>query len=144
MLTTLAAVASAGEPILLAETPALSPDGKTLVFSWRGDLWTVPATGGTARALTFHPAREVSPSFSPDGQKLAFTSYRTGTPQVFVMDTAGGAPRQVTFHSEGTGAHDWFPDGKALLTRGPRDHFWRRASRFFLKRGEREPAPRQR
>jgi len=141
LCTVLAATVAAGESIKLAESPALSPDGKTLVFSWRGDLWTVPSSGGTARALTFHPARETLPRFSPDGKQLAFVSYRTGTHQVFVMDTEGGAPRQVTFHSEGSAVQDWFPDGKALLTHGARDHFWRRASRFFLKRLDVGSAP---
>jgi tricorn protease len=128
--------AFADEEIRLASTPALSPDGSVIVFSWRDDLWRAPAGGGDATRLTMHPGRDRSPRFSPDGAQLAFVSNRTGSDQVYVMPAAGGAPTQFTFHSEGAGVDDWTPDGKALLITGARDHFWRRAGRFFLKRLE--------
>ena len=54
-LSLLASVAAhAAEPVRLANDPALSPDGKQLVFSYNGDLWSVPATGGTAKPITRH------------------------------------------------------------------------------------------
>ncbi len=118
---------------MLAGNPALSPGGKTLVFAWRGDLWRVGSTGGKAHRLTSHPAEDSQPLYSPDGGRLAFVSTRAGARQVFVMDLAGGAPQQLTFHSEGSSLQDWYPDGKAVLVSGSRDHFWRRAGRFFKK-----------
>ncbi|MHC4579422.1 MAG: S41 family peptidase [Planctomycetota bacterium] len=136
-----AAAARAGEEMRLAETPALSPDGRTLVFAWRGDLWQVSSAGGTARRITFHPGVDRMPRFSRDGRRLAFVSDRQGSDQVFVMEVGGGTPRQVTFHSEGSTVHDWFPDGRALLIRGARDHFWRRPGRFFLQRLDGQAAP---
>ncbi|MHC4974543.1 MAG: S41 family peptidase [Planctomycetota bacterium] len=141
VLFLLAAGAAAQEEIKLAETPALSPDGTVLVFAWRGDLWRAPATGGTARRLTVHPAADRLPRFSRDGLRVAFVSDRAGSDQVFVMDLAGGTPRQVTSHSEGSLVYDWFPDGRTLLVRGVRDHFWRRAERFFSKPLDAEAAP---
>jgi tricorn protease len=129
----LAAWAGAQEEIQLAETPALSPDGKLLVFAWRGDLWQAPSTGGAARRLTFHPAADRLPRFDRAGRRIAFVSDREGADQVFVMDLAGGTPRRITWHSEGALVYGWYPDGKSLLIRGVRDHFWRRAERFFQK-----------
>jgi tricorn protease len=125
--------ADGGEPIRLASDPTLSPDGKTLVFAWRGDLWSVPTAGGTAKALTTHPASDRSPLFSPDGKTIAFVSNREGSDQVYTMPAGGGAPTQLTFHTSGYGLEDWYPDGKSLLASGRRDHGWnaRQAVRFF-------------
>ncbi len=121
------AVATAAEPagrtaIRLAQDPTLSPDGRTLVFSWRGDLWSVPTAGGAARALTRHPARDTAPSFSPDGKRLAFLSERQPGPQVYVMPAAGGPAEALTSHSEGYALDGWYPDGSALLVNVERDH----------------------
>src|SRR5690606_23807096 len=82
-----------GELIRLASTPALSPDGQTLVFSWRGDLWSVPSEGGQAQRLTSHGGLDAEPVFSPDGKQLAFTSRRDGSTQVYIMPASGGTPR---------------------------------------------------
>jgi len=117
--------------VRLANDPALSPDGTQVVFAWRGDLWQVAASGGTAHRSTFHPADERQPRFSPDGKQLAFTSDRAGKTQVYVMPAAGGEPQQVTFHSEGSRLEGWYPAGDALLTNGVRDHFWKYGIRFF-------------
>ncbi|HLA86157.1 MAG TPA: DPP IV N-terminal domain-containing protein, partial [Thermoguttaceae bacterium] len=132
----------AGDAIRLAGTPALSPDGRQLVFSWRGDLWLVSSDGGRARRLTSHPARDVMPAFSPDGKRLAFTSDRTGSPQIYVMDLREAEPRQWTFHGEGSVLEEWSPDGRELLVSGQRDHYWQHPERFFRIDAERRAAPR--
>ncbi len=121
--------AAPAETVKLAHDPALSPDGKTLVFSWRNDLWSVPSTGGEATRLTSHPGRDTSPAFSPDGTQLAFTSDRSGSPQVHVMAAKGGPARQVTFHTEGFEVREWTPDGSHILTTIVRDFDWGRGSR---------------
>ncbi|MEQ8790193.1 MAG: S41 family peptidase [Pirellulaceae bacterium] len=126
-----ATTALAATPIQLAQSPALSPDGSTLAFAYDGDVWTVPIAGGAARRLTFHPADDGRPHFSPDGKQLAFVSDREAGSQVFVMSSEGGAPRQVTHHTEGYDIEDWYPDGKTLLLSGMRDGHWRHARRFF-------------
>lgn len=118
-------------PVELPSTPALSPDGKQIAFSWAGDLWTSRARGGNAKRITTHPAYETGPAYSPDGTRLAFTSNRTGQDQVFVMPAVGGIPRQITFHSEGSRVVEWYPDGKSVLIEGLRDFSTRRATRLY-------------
>lgn len=125
------ALLSASQPIKLANEPALSPDGKTLAFAHRGDLWIVPTKGGGAERITFNSAQDSDPHFSPDGKTIAFISNRTGSSQVFVVPAAGGAPKQVTHHTAGFNIEDWYPDGTALLVSGQRDHHWRSAQRCF-------------
>src|SRR5947199_8017564 len=89
--------AEAQEPIRFARTPDISPDGKLIAFSYLGDIYTVEAIGGVARAITSHPAHDVNPVFSPDGRFLAFSSNRHGSYDVFVSSVRGGKPRRLTF-----------------------------------------------
>lgn len=117
--------------VQMASDYTLSPNGKTLVFRWANDLWSVSSEGGVARRLTNHPANDSEPKFSPDGKHLAFISNRTGANQIFVMPSDGGIPEQKTFHSEGFSLGDWFPDGKSVLAIGARDHYWRGATRLM-------------
>ena len=113
---------SAKETIRITTGCNLSPDGKTIAFAWRGDLWSVPATGGVAKRLTSHSATDAQPKFSPDGKRIAFISSRNGGDNVYVMSATGGAPTQATFHSEGYSLEGWYPDGRSVLTNASRDH----------------------
>ncbi len=132
-LLALVSTALAQRPIRLAESPALSPDGKTLAFTYEGEIWSVPTDGGAARLLTRHPARDKQPAFSPDGKELAFISDRLDGSQVHIMSAEGGPPRQVTFHTEGYSLGGYYPDGQSLLVSARRDHDWysRRTPRFY-------------
>ena len=80
--------------------PAISPDGKTIIFSYKGDIYSVPATGGEARQLTTNAAHDSYPIWSPDGKKIAFASNREGSFDVYVMSAHGGAPTRITTNSE--------------------------------------------
>src|SRR5690606_4291361 len=73
-----------------------SPDGAAVVFSWRGDLWKVPARGGHAIRLTSHPADELHSAWSPDGTQIAFNSTRDGYNNIYLMNADGTDVRQVT------------------------------------------------
>ncbi len=113
--------APANGEIQLASFASLSPDGKTLAFEWRDDLWSVPSGGGLAERLTAHPARDSFPNFSPDGKTIYFCSSRAGFLQLFSMPASGGPATQHSFHSEGASLEDIAPDGSRALVRGLRD-----------------------
>jgi tricorn protease len=119
------------ETVRLPNDPVVSPNGQQIAFAWRGDVWLVPIAGGAAKRLTFHAANDRQPRFSPDGERIAFVSDRTGSPQVFVMPVSGGEAKQITFHSMGSRLEGWYPTGDAVLTSGVRDHFWKNGGRFF-------------
>ncbi|MHC4725611.1 MAG: S41 family peptidase [Planctomycetota bacterium] len=129
------------EMIRLGSDPALSPDGLTLAFVWRGDIWVVPSEGGIARQLTQHPSNDKQPSFSPNGLEIAFISDRDTGNQVYVVPIEGGTPEQLTFHTAGYSLEEWYPSGDALLVSANRDHFWQGQQRFFkISRYERKAA----
>ncbi|MHC4938788.1 MAG: S41 family peptidase [Planctomycetota bacterium] len=132
LLPLLAIESRADEPIRMLQEFALSANGDIIYFAWRGDIWSHPVRGGSAKRLTAHPAVERFPRVSPDGKTLAFASNRTGVNQVYTMPVLGGDPKQQTFHSEGSLVTDWFPDG-TMLVKGNRDHFWRDGSRYFQR-----------
>ncbi len=85
-----------------AETPkwvrknAISPDGKTLAFSYKGDIYTVSAQGGEARQITSNKAYESDPIWTPDGGSIVFTSWREGSKDIFVTSAQGGTPKRLT------------------------------------------------
>ena len=95
--------------------PAISPDGSRIAFAFQGDIYTVPATGGTAVRLTTNEAFDTMPMWSPDGSRLAFVSTRYhGARDIFVMDAAGGAAKRVTSHSTSETPAFFSPDGKYI------------------------------
>jgi len=110
-----AAGAAAAAEAFMPRWPAITPDGKTVVFSFQGDLWSVPADGGDARRLTAHEAYDAHPVISPDGRLVAFSSGRYGDEDVFVMPLEGGVPVRLT-HAESTDRPRAFSaDGKHVL-----------------------------
>jgi tricorn protease len=112
-----AGVASAAT-VDLPRFPALSPDGRDVVFNWRGDLWKAPANGGQAVRLTSNPADDLRAAWSPDGSLIAFESDREGTRNLYVMKSDGTAITQVTESDVPQTLSGFFtgPDGKPTLT----------------------------
>jgi dipeptidyl aminopeptidase/acylaminoacyl peptidase len=97
---------------------ALSPDGKTLVFTMLGHLFNLPANGGTAEQLTFGPYYDNDPVFSPDGSQVAFASDRDGSEgNIFVLTLQGRHFVQLT-RDERAGRPTWSPDGKSIIYLG--------------------------
>ncbi len=89
--------------------------GDRVVFTYAGDLWLAPATGGSATRLTAHPGLEQFAKFSPDGQWIAFTGQYDGDEQVYVVPAAGGVPKQLTFYpARGPLSPRWGYDNQVL------------------------------
>jgi len=107
--------AKAQNNALWVRYPAISPDGKTIVFSYKGDLYKVPATGGDATPLTLHEAHDFMPVWSRDGKYIAFASDRYGNFDVFIMPSGGGEAKRLTYHSAGDLPYDFTPDGKSVV-----------------------------
>ncbi len=82
--------------VSLPRFPSISPDGENIVFSWRGDLWKVGVSGGTAIRLTSHPADESRSAWSSDGKRIAFASDRSGYTNIYIMEADGSDIRLVT------------------------------------------------
>lgn len=119
--------------IQLQSSATITPDSKTLVFAWAGDIWTSSLQGGKASRLTYHPAPDDTPKVSRDGNFVFFNSDRTGSEQVFRIPIQGGTPDQITFHSEGSSLEDLHPTKPVILVRGYRDHSGRRPYRLIEK-----------
>ena len=95
--------------------PSISPDGKTIVFSFQGDLFTVSSDGGEAKHLTQHKAHDFMPVWSPDGNSVAFASNRYGNFDIFLIPSDGGEAKRLTKYSGNEYPNSFTPDGKNIL-----------------------------
>ncbi len=95
--------------------PAISPDGKTILFGYKGDIYKVASSGGEAYPLTLHEAQDQMPVWSRDGKWVAFASDRFGNFDVYVMPSQGGEAKRLTYHSAPDLPYDFSPDGKQVL-----------------------------
>ncbi|HEX8686284.1 MAG TPA: hypothetical protein VF654_07265, partial [Pyrinomonadaceae bacterium] len=106
---------------LLLQRPAL---GRTqIVFSYAGDLWSVPREGGDAVRLTTGTGVETDPAFSPDGQWVAFTGEYDGNVDAYVIPAGGGVPRRLTYHPGADVVAGWTPDGRSVLFASTRNSY---------------------
>ena len=88
------------------EWPAWSPDTRQFAIQVgryskqesAAHIWIVDAATGAARKLAAHdqPYLDETPSWFPDGKRIAFQSTRTGRTEIWIMNADGSAPRQVT------------------------------------------------
>ncbi|HTY36590.1 MAG TPA: PDZ domain-containing protein [Bacteroidota bacterium] len=92
---TLAAPAIAQQEARLLRFPAIH--GNQIVFTYAGDLYSVPAAGGVARKLTNDVGFEMFAHFSPDGKYIAFTAQYDGNTEVYLMPSEGGVPKRLTY-----------------------------------------------
>ncbi len=128
LLTTACVAASAqNDEARLLRFPATN--GTDVVFSYAGDLWTVPIQGGQARRLTSHIGYEMFARYSPDGKTIAFTGEYDGNREVYSIPATGGEPLRLTYTA--TNPRDdlgdrmgpnnivmtWSPDGKQIVFR---------------------------
>src|SRR5215471_356924 len=114
-IITISMVATARQTPLWLRYPAISPDGKSIVFSYKGDLYKVASEGGDAVPLTIHEAYDFMPVWSHDGKYIAFASDRYGNFDVFIMPAAGGEATRLTYHSANDYPYDFTPDNKTVI-----------------------------
>ena len=117
----------------LLRFPAIN--GNQIVFSYAGDLYTVPVSGGMARKLTTDAGYEMFPHFSPDGKTIAFTAQYDGNTEVYTMPAQGGVPVRLTTTatlgrddiSDRMGPNNivmgWTPDGSNIIYRSRKQSF---------------------
>ena len=103
-LGTLIAAAQDGAPpvnVTVSEgtsmSVSVSPDGQTLAIDLQGSIWTLPATGGTARRITdlYNDARQ--PMWSPDGRWITYFGYRDGGYDVWAIAPDGTHQHKLTW-----------------------------------------------
>ncbi|MFD2528193.1 S41 family peptidase [Polaribacter marinaquae] len=94
---------------------SISPDGSKIAFTYKGDLYTVASSGGTAKQLTFHSAHDFMATWNKDGSKIAFASNRYGNFDVFVMNANGGTAKRLTFHSNNETPYSFTSDNKNVV-----------------------------
>lgn len=111
--------------------PDMHPDGNTIVFastrnSEHADIFYKRLDGYTLTQLTSDPADDVQPRFSPDGERVAFCSNRTGNWDLWVVNRDGTGLTQLTDQRTDEIAPCWSPDGKqiAFTAWGGRSHQW--------------------
>ena len=111
----LTVTATAQEHPLWMRYPAISPDGQTILFSYKGDIYSVSSKGGTAVPLTISESYEFSPVWSHDGKWIAFASDRYGSFDVFVMPSTGGEARRLTYYSRNEIPSSFTADDRRVL-----------------------------
>ncbi len=94
----------------------VSPDGQTIVFDLLGDLYTMPITGGKATPLLTGMAYDAQPRFSPDGERIAFISDRSGGDNLWTMRLDKTDTTQVSRGNNNLYVSpEWMPDGEYIL-----------------------------
>ena len=104
------------------ENPTLAPDGRNVAI-WRrdpktrnADIWTIDLLRNLPTRLTFDPAQDQAPIWSPDGSQVAFQSRRGGTQGFYQKAAGGGGEDSLLTAASGAGIlSDWSRDGRYLL-----------------------------
>lgn len=105
---------TADRPVKGIIDPALSPDGRQVVFEALNQLW-LAGLGGKAQPLTNDAFYKQSPAWSPDGKQIAYVSDQAGTAHIYILDLATRAGRRLTRQSAAAELRPvWSPDGSHI------------------------------
>jgi len=117
-------------------SPSWSPDGGWIAFAMAGDIWRIPARGGTAEQLTEGPWYHFEPSWSPDGSRIVMTVETGRGLDIALLDVDGGEVTPLVEGGRVDVQPSWSPDGRyvyfATAGRGMDVH------RIEVATGERE------
>ena len=112
----LAASAEAQDSPLWLRRNEISPDGKQIVFNYKGNIYTVPTEGGKAVQVTSNPAHDTDPMWTPDGKNIVFSSYREKSKDIYIVPAEGGVPKRLTTHTGNETPKAVLADGRILFT----------------------------
>ena len=107
---------SAQETPMWIRRNAISPDGSSIAFSYKGDIYTVPAKGGKATQLTTNSAYDSAPMWTADSKSIIFVSVREGSPDIYITSAEGGSPRRITDYPGTEKPLAVLPDGNILIS----------------------------
>lgn len=97
--------------------PSLTDDGSRMAFVYQGDIWVKSLNGeGEANRLTIHEGYDQKPRWSPDGERIAFTSDRYGHPDIYLIDQYGNQTQRLTYHSTSDMVSGWYSENEILFT----------------------------
>lgn len=153
-------VSSTGDPIgepavvwqpgpgMYFQSPSISPDGKTIMFSAQrlgSSLWSVSLTAngdaaGPPSVFDSDTSQRTNlPRFSPDGQKIALNRWRLGmSADIWVADAEGKNLTQLTYNPTTDSQASWFPDGDRVAFLSDRDSTYLKLRTISLKTGKEE------
>ena len=107
--------ASAQETPLWLRSNSISPDGSSIAFTYKGNIYITDAKGGQARQLTTNPAYDSTPMWTPDGQNIVFSSTRERSKDIFMVPAKGGTPKRITTHPHNEALRTILSDGTIIF-----------------------------
>ena len=107
--------ASAQETPLWLRSNSISPDGNSIAFTYKGNIYITDAKGGQARQLTTNPAYDSTPMWTPDGQNIVFSSTRERSKDIFMVPAKGGTPKRITTHPHNEALRTILSDGTIIF-----------------------------
>ena len=116
ILCAITGIALAGETPSWLRNSKISPDGSTIAFTYKGDIFTVPSGGGEARQITSLGHYDTSPIWSPDGKSIVFSSNREGSFDLYIVSKNGGTPKRLTTHAPAEYPETFINDKEILYT----------------------------